>query len=60
LKVTVWRRRPQTGTTSSFAPTRCGPVGGAELEFGNIEIDAPELARKFKWFWNPSKKLGFW
>ena len=58
-KVTVWRRRPQTGTTSPFAPTRCGPVGGAELECGRIEIDAPESTRKLKLFLESFKKIRF-
>jgi hypothetical protein len=47
-KETIWRRRPQTGTMFLFAPTRCGPVGGAELECGRIEIEAPESTKKFK------------
>jgi hypothetical protein len=59
-KVTVWRRRPQTWMTPLFAPTRCGRVGGAELECGSIEIDAPESTRKLKLFLESFKKLGFW
>ena len=58
-KVTVWRRRPQTGTTSPFAPTRCGPVGGAELECSSIEIDAPESTRQLKLFLESFKKIRF-
>jgi hypothetical protein len=42
-KQTVWQRRPQAGISLSLAPTRCGPVGGAELDCGRIEIDAPEF-----------------
>jgi hypothetical protein len=30
--------------------TRRGPVGGAELECGRIEIDAPESTKKLKLF----------
>ncbi len=58
-KVTVWRRRPQTGTPSPFVPTRCGPVGGAELECGRIEIDAPESTRKLRLFLESFKKIRF-
>jgi hypothetical protein len=35
-------------------------VGGAELECGRIEIDAPESTKKLKLFLESSKKLGFW
>ncbi len=59
-KVTIWRRRPQTGTMFLFAPTRCGPVGGAELECGRIEIDAPESTKKLKLFLESFKKIRFW
>jgi hypothetical protein len=47
-KETIWRRRPQAGTSLPFAPTRCGPVDGAELECGRIEIDAPESTKNFR------------
>ena len=57
LKVTVWRRRPQTGTTSPLAPTRRGPVGGAELECGRIAIDAPESTKKLKLFLESFQKI---
>ena len=59
LKVTVWRRRPQTGRTSPLAPTRRGPVGGAELECGRIEMDAPESTKKLKLFLESFKKIRF-
>jgi hypothetical protein len=49
-KQTVWRWRPQAGISLPLAPTRCGPVGGAELECGRIEIDAPESTRNLKLF----------
>ncbi len=49
-KQTVWRRRPQVGISLPLAPTRCGPVGGAELECGRIEIDAPESTKNLKLF----------
>ncbi len=42
-----------------YAPTRCGPVGGAELECGSIEIDAPESTRKLKLFLESFKKIRF-
>ncbi len=58
-KVTIWRRRPQTGTMFPFAPTRCGPVGGAELECGRIEIDAPESTKKLKLFLESFRKIRF-
>jgi hypothetical protein len=59
-KETVWRRRrPQTGTIFPFAPTRCGPVGGAELECGRIEIEAPESTKKFRLFLESFKKIRF-
>ena len=58
-KETIWRRRPQTGTVFPFAPTRCGSVGGAELECGRIEIDAPESTRKLKLFLESFKKIRF-
>jgi hypothetical protein len=58
-KVTIWRRRPQTGTMFPFAPTRCGPVGSAELECGRIEIDAPESTKKLKLFLESFKKIRF-
>jgi hypothetical protein len=35
-KQTVWRRRPHVGIGLPLAPTRCGPVGSAELECGRI------------------------
>ncbi len=49
-KQTVWRRQPQAGISLPLAPTRCGPVGGTELECGRIEIDAPESTRNLKLF----------
>ena len=48
VKETVWRRRPQAGTSLPLAPTRCGPVDGAELECGRIEIDEPESTKNFR------------
>ncbi len=50
VKQTVWQRRPQAGISLPLAPSRCGPVGGAELECGRIEIDAPESTRNLKIF----------
>ncbi len=50
-KQTVRRRRPQAGIGLPLALTRCGPVGGAELECGRIEIDAPESTKNLKLFW---------
>ena len=49
-KQRVWRRRPQAVIGLPLAPTRCGPVGGAELDCGRIEIDAPESTRNVKLF----------
>ncbi len=47
-KETIWRRRPQAGMSLLLAPTRCGPVDGAKLECGRIEIDEPELTKNFR------------
>jgi hypothetical protein len=58
-KETIWRRRPQTGTMFRFAPTRCGPVGGAELECGRIEIEATESTKKFRLLFESFKKIRF-
>ncbi len=41
-KKMVWRRWPQAGTSLPLAPMSCGPVDGAELECGRIEIDESE------------------
>jgi hypothetical protein len=41
-------QKPQAGICLPLAPTRCGPVGGAELECGKIEMDAPELTKILK------------
>jgi hypothetical protein len=49
-KQTVRRRRPQVGIGLPLAPTRCGAVGGAELECGRIEMDAPESTKNLKLF----------
>ncbi len=49
-KQTVRRRRPQAGIGLPLAPTRCGSVGGAELECGRIEMDAPESTENLKLF----------
>jgi hypothetical protein len=49
-KQTVQGRKPQAGICLPLAPTRCGPVGGAELECGRIEMDAPESTKNFKLF----------
>jgi hypothetical protein len=38
---------------------RCGPEGGAELECGRIDIDAPESTRKLKLFLESFKKIRF-
>jgi hypothetical protein len=51
VKQTVRRRRPQAEIGLPLAPTRCGPVGGAKLECGRIEIDAPESTKNLKLFW---------
>ncbi len=58
-KETIWRRRPQTGTILPFAPTRCGPVGGAELDCGRIEIEAPESTKNFRLFLESCRKIRF-
>jgi hypothetical protein len=58
-KETIWRLLPQTGTKFPFAPTRCEPVGGAELECGRIEIEAPESTKKFMLLFESSKKIRF-
>jgi hypothetical protein len=49
----------QTGTMFPFAPTRCGPVGGTELECGRIEIEAPESTKKFRLLFESVKKIRF-
>jgi hypothetical protein len=49
-KQTMWWRKPQAGICLPLAPTRCGPLGGAELECGKIEMDAPELTKILKLF----------
>ncbi len=58
-KETIWRQLPQTGTMFPFAPTRCGPVGDAELECGRIEIEAPESTKKFRLLFVSFKKIRF-
>jgi hypothetical protein len=58
-KETIWQRRPQTGTILPFAPTRCSPVGGAELECGRIEIEAPESTKKFRLLLESFRKIRF-
>ncbi len=47
-KQTVPRRRPHAGICLPLAPTRCRPMGGAELECSRIEMDAPESTKNFK------------
>jgi hypothetical protein len=42
-----------------LAPTRCGPVGGAELECGRIEIEAPESTKKFRLLLESFRKIRF-
>ncbi len=42
--------RPPAGTSLPLPPTRCGPVDGAELECGRIEIDAPESTKNLRLF----------
>jgi hypothetical protein len=42
-----------------FAPTRCGPVGGAVLECGIIDSDAPESTKNLKLFFESSRKIRF-
>ncbi len=49
-KQTMRWRKPQAGICLPLAPTRCGPVGGAELECGRIEMDAPESTKILKLF----------
>jgi hypothetical protein len=56
-KQTVWRRKPQAGICLPFAPTRCGPVGGAGLEWGIIDSDAPESTKTLKLFFESSRKI---
>ena len=38
------------GNWLALAPTRCGAVGGAELECGRIEMEAPESTKNLKLF----------
>jgi len=49
-KQTMRWRKPQAGICLPLAPTRCGPVGGAELECGRIEMDALESTKILKLF----------
>jgi hypothetical protein len=58
-KETILLRQPQTGTIFPFAPTRCDPVGGAELECGRIEIEAPESTKKFRLLLESFRKMSF-
>ncbi len=58
-KETIWRGRPQTGTSLPFTPTRCGSVDSAELECGRIEIEVPELTKNFRLLLESCRKIRF-
>jgi hypothetical protein len=55
----AWWRKPQAEICLPFAPTRCGSVDGAGLEWGIIVSDAPKSTKNLKLFFESSRKIKF-